>query len=436
MNAKPANLPLSSIQPSPFGERTADAGLVASVRENGILHPVGVIPDGTGGYRLAFGARRLDAARKAGLTAIPARVFPADTDPQTARVMFLAENVQRLAADPLAEADCLAELVAVIPESEAARRLGRPLSWVQTRLHLATLPKQAKAMLAEVGEFSVSAVALLSRLPAPALMAVLEGDALALTSVDAAQDAIRAAGHALADAPFDTLAECAGCNKRTGAHPDGNGGPDLCLDGDCYAEKVWSAAGVGIARIRKAHPMAPVVVSPAANDFATPADRDLYNRHGAEPLKDKRLAEPGEDGDPGILLDGGRPRLVRLVPAPHRRDGRAMRNDPNHPAALAASRLAHAVAEKLRLRIAEGERPVGEADFPALCVALASAVAGLDLDPSAAFHVLLAACAGQLRRNLTIPAFSAAPEALRGVARKVMGLISADPDRDLAALEE
>lgn len=432
MNAKPANLPLSSIKPSPFGERTADAGLVASVRENGILHPVGVIPDGMGGYRLAFGARRLDAARKAGLTAIPARVFPADTDPQTARVMFLAENVQRLAADPLAEADCLAELVAVIPASEAARRLGRPLSWVQGRLRLATLPKQAKAVLAEVGDFSVSAVALLARLPAPALMEVLEGDALALTSVEAAQDALRAAGHALADAPFDALAECAGCAKRTG---EGKGGAALCLDGQCFAEKVYKAAGEGIARIRKAHPVARCVVTPETYSFASEADRDLYQRHGADPLKDERLAGPGEDGEAGILLDGGRPRLVRLVPAPRQRDGRAMRNAPNHPAALAASRLAHAVADKLRLRVAEGERPVGEADFPALCVALASAVAGLDLDPSAAFHVLLAACAGQLRRNLTIPVFSADPEALRGVARKVMGLISADPDRDLAALE-
>lgn len=436
---KPANLPIASIRPSPFGDREADAGLVASIRESGILHPIGVIADPDGnGYRLAFGARRLDAAKKAGLKSIPARVFPPDTDPQAARVMFLAENVQRLAADPLAEADCLAELVSMLPASEVARRLGRPQKWVAARLALATLPPQAKDFLAEVKDFSPTAIALLARLPAPALMAVLEGgNALALTSVEAAQDAIRAAGHSLADAPFDA-AECAACSKRTGAHPDAWSGPDLCIDGECYAEKAFTAAGNGIASIRKANPAARCVVTPETFNFASPADRDLYKRHGAEPLKDKRLAEPGEDGEAGILLDGGRPRLVHLVPAKRKADGRALRHAADKGAASAAasaSHLAHAVADKLRLRIAEGERPIDKAAFPALCVALASAVAGLDLEPSAAFHVLLSSCAGQLRRNLCIPAFTADPEALREVARKVMGLISADPDRDLAALE-
>lgn len=70
------HLPLADIDEDPGQPRTAFdeeglALLAASIREHGVVQPVVVRPAVDGRHRLAFGARRLRAARLAGLADIP-----------------------------------------------------------------------------------------------------------------------------------------------------------------------------------------------------------------------------------------------------------------------------------------------------------------------------------------------------------------------------
>src|SRR5579883_3031046 len=70
-------LPLGAIRPNPAQprQRFDEAGLdelAASLREHGVLQPVLVHPLGDGAYELIAGERRWQAARRAGLAALPA----------------------------------------------------------------------------------------------------------------------------------------------------------------------------------------------------------------------------------------------------------------------------------------------------------------------------------------------------------------------------
>lgn len=76
------------------------AGLIASVRDLGVLEPIGVRPNGHG-YAVLYGRRRIKAARAAGLETIPAMVAPG-LGAVAADVAALAENAHRSANDLMA----------------------------------------------------------------------------------------------------------------------------------------------------------------------------------------------------------------------------------------------------------------------------------------------------------------------------------------------
>ncbi|HYH36778.1 MAG TPA: ParB/RepB/Spo0J family partition protein [Azospirillum sp.] len=106
---------LADIDEDPEQPRTAfdDEGLAllaASICEHGVVQPVVVRPPVDGRYRLAFGARRLRAARLAGLADIPAVIRRGDAGDFAAQVIEnqhrahlsnsdLAAAIARLAAD-------------------------------------------------------------------------------------------------------------------------------------------------------------------------------------------------------------------------------------------------------------------------------------------------------------------------------------------------
>ncbi|QHC36437.1 ParB/RepB/Spo0J family partition protein [Komagataeibacter xylinus] len=80
---------------------TAEAmeALTGSIRTLGVLQPVVVRPDPDGGYILIAGYRRLNAARRAGLTDIPAIVhLLSEVEAEAAQA---AENIQRVPVDPV-----------------------------------------------------------------------------------------------------------------------------------------------------------------------------------------------------------------------------------------------------------------------------------------------------------------------------------------------
>jgi ParB family chromosome partitioning protein len=91
-------LPLAHIAPDPEQPRKTFPPegieeLAASIREQGVLQPLIVRPQGRDHYVLIAGERRWRAAQMAGLDSVP--VVVKDVDGATTRVLSLVENLQR-----------------------------------------------------------------------------------------------------------------------------------------------------------------------------------------------------------------------------------------------------------------------------------------------------------------------------------------------------
>jgi ParB-like chromosome segregation protein Spo0J len=56
-----------------------EQGFLDSIRRVGFLHPIGLIEDGDR-YQVAYGRRRIRAARSLGLISIPALIYPLGGD--------------------------------------------------------------------------------------------------------------------------------------------------------------------------------------------------------------------------------------------------------------------------------------------------------------------------------------------------------------------
>ena len=99
--------------------------LAASIRTHGLLQPILVRPVRKD-FELVVGARRLRAARLAGLNSVPAQVKPLDD--RSAREVQIIENLQRQDVHPLEEADGYKALLESTPpydprpRSESRRR--------------------------------------------------------------------------------------------------------------------------------------------------------------------------------------------------------------------------------------------------------------------------------------------------------------------------
>ncbi len=378
---KNINIPLGKITTAPT-DRAADEGLVESVKQHGVLQPIGVVQTGNA-YRPIFGSRRLDAARKAGLASVPAIVYHglAATDE---KIICIIENAQRENQSPLTEGRLFAELVELgLSLAEVSRRVSKPLSYVSRRVELASLPAAALRLLDAI-PYTTTAMHVLARLPESALVEVLDSDPAAASDCELAKDAVARAGRDLRDATFDAN-DCTDCERNE------NG---LCLDADCFEEKVRTAAAKAIKKLRAENPDAPVVVSWSTALGADKAAADFLRSQGAHRLRGKRVVEDG-GGEPAILLDGNGtiPKLVHVADAAalDRRAGR-------HTAAGEAS-----IDLRKRLHAAvEGEpRPVTDRQLSGLAKALAEAVEGLDkLDATGTWAALLRVALPALERRL------------------------------------
>ncbi len=101
------DLPLARIRPNPYQARREFADLddlAEAIRQQGFISRLRVRPDPTeeGYYQLVYGERRLRAAERAELTAIPCDVAP-HTDRELIEI-GLVENIQRQDLNPLEEA--------------------------------------------------------------------------------------------------------------------------------------------------------------------------------------------------------------------------------------------------------------------------------------------------------------------------------------------
>lgn len=148
-------LPIDQITPNPHQPRVhfdeeSLSDLAASIREIGVLQPILVRPSTTGtGYQLLAGERRWRAARRAGLSVIPAVVRPTDDLGSVERA--LVENLHRQDLTALEEAAAYQQLIEEfqLSHEEVARRVGKSRSAVSNMLRLFQLPPSIQKMVAE-----------------------------------------------------------------------------------------------------------------------------------------------------------------------------------------------------------------------------------------------------------------------------------------------
>ena len=147
-------LPVGAITPNGRQPRTqfdeeALAALTASVRELGVLQPVLVRPTGAGTYELIAGERRWRAAKRAGLSLVPAIVRTVDDTLSLEQA--LVENVQREDLNPLDEAAAYQQLLEDfhLTHDELAARVGKSRAAISNTLRLFQLPPTVQRMVAE-----------------------------------------------------------------------------------------------------------------------------------------------------------------------------------------------------------------------------------------------------------------------------------------------
>ena len=155
-----------------FGEAQLE-GLVASIREQGVIQPAIVRRREKGdGYELIAGERRWRAAQLAGLKELP--VVVKDVDPLDAFEMALVENIQREDLNPIEEAEAIKRLIDEhgYTQEEVAARIGRQRVTVTNCLRLLGLPDVVRAMVIE-GSLSEGHARALLQAPSPVRMTAL-----------------------------------------------------------------------------------------------------------------------------------------------------------------------------------------------------------------------------------------------------------------------
>jgi ParB family chromosome partitioning protein len=141
--------------------------LTDSIREHGVIQPLIVTAaEQADRYILIAGERRLQAARMAGLAAVP--VIVRDATDQQRLELALIENVQRADLSPLEEAEAYRQLYEdfSLSHEEISRRVGKSRVAVTNTMRLLRLPDSVKNALIEARISEGHARALLA-LPTP-----------------------------------------------------------------------------------------------------------------------------------------------------------------------------------------------------------------------------------------------------------------------------
>lgn len=137
---------------APFDPETSeeDAGLVDSIRQDGVIQPLLVVLRAEGGaYQIIDGHRRRAGARFAGRSTVPCIVLTLDQ--VEAAFQTGISNLQRRDLTPLEEGQQYVELMRIsgLSARELAGRLGRPERTVQQRVALTHLPHRVRELLAQ-----------------------------------------------------------------------------------------------------------------------------------------------------------------------------------------------------------------------------------------------------------------------------------------------
>lgn len=147
-----SEIPIDSIEVNPFQPRTdfneeALEELAESIKVQGIIQPITVRALNDKEFQLISGERRLQASKRAGLTAIPAYIRTADD--QQMLEMALIENIQRENLNAIEVALSYQRLLAEcdLKQEELGDRVGKKRTTVNNYLRLLKLPPDIQVAL-------------------------------------------------------------------------------------------------------------------------------------------------------------------------------------------------------------------------------------------------------------------------------------------------
>lgn len=135
--------------------------LAASIKANGLLSPLSVVPHGQR-YRVIAGHRRLAACKQAGTGAIPC--FVLQLDPLQQLEAMITENCQREQLTVLEEADAIQGMLDLgATTASVAHRLGRSGDYVRDRAKAASIDNEVRATRDDFGQLTIGQLVAIAR---------------------------------------------------------------------------------------------------------------------------------------------------------------------------------------------------------------------------------------------------------------------------------
>lgn len=135
--------------------------LAASIKANGLLSPLSVVPNGER-YRVIAGHRRLAACKQAGTGAVPC--FVLDLDPLQQLEAMVTENCQREQLTTLEEADAIQGMLDLgATTASVAHRLGRSGDYVRDRAKAASIDNEVRATRDDFSQLTIGQLVAIAR---------------------------------------------------------------------------------------------------------------------------------------------------------------------------------------------------------------------------------------------------------------------------------
>lgn len=135
--------------------------LAASIKTNGLLTPLSVVPNGER-YRVIAGHRRLAACKQAGIGFVPC--FVLQLGPLQQLEAMVTENCQREQLTVLEEADAIQGMLALgATTASVAHRLGRSGKYVRDRAKAASIKTEVRASRDDFGQISIGQLVAIAR---------------------------------------------------------------------------------------------------------------------------------------------------------------------------------------------------------------------------------------------------------------------------------
>lgn len=135
--------------------------LAASIKTNGLLTPLSVVPNGSR-YRVIAGHRRLAACKQAGIRAVPC--FVLQLGPLQQLEAMVTENCQREQLTVLEEADAIQGMLDLgATTASVAHRLGRSGDYVRDRAKAASIDNEVRASRDDFSQLTIGQLVAIAR---------------------------------------------------------------------------------------------------------------------------------------------------------------------------------------------------------------------------------------------------------------------------------